>query len=90
MDAAWSDAQGLLPAVTCISAVGFLLGVVVEISWLVARWLLLLCYPVLFELAGGCSLILLFLPCLIVTDGLVGQLSLFGVLLSGLLLGCQL
>ena len=57
---------------------------------LVARWLLLLCYLVLYLQAGGCSLILLFLPCSIVIGGLAGLLSLFVVLLSGLLLGFRL
>ena len=87
LDAAWSDAKGQPPAVTC------------KRSWvstggsrrdLVARWLLLLCYPVLSLLAGGCSLILLFLLCSIVIGGLAGSLSLFVVLLSGLLLGFRL
>ena len=51
---------------------GSLLVVVVGISLLVARWLLLFCYLVLYLLAGGCRLILLFLPRLIVIDGLAG------------------
>ena len=71
LDAAWSDAKGQLPAVACkhswISTGGsrrdFLL---------VARWLLLLFYPVPYLLAGGCSLILLFLLRSIVIGGLAG------------------
>ena len=51
---------------------GSLLVVVVGISLLVVRQLLLLCYLVLYLLAGGCSLFLLFLPRLIVIGGPAG------------------
>ena len=40
-----------------VNVVGSLLVVVVGIFWFVAHWLLLLCYPVLSLLAGGCNLI---------------------------------
>ena len=55
-----------------VSVVGFLLVVVLETFWLVVLWLLLLCSPVLFVLAGGCSLTSLLLLRLIVKGGLAG------------------
>ena len=67
---------GLMLKVSClllrVNVVGSQLVVVVEIFWLVARWLLLVCYPFLFLLAGGCSLIVLFLLRSIVIGGFAG------------------
>ena len=67
---------GLLLKVSClllrVNVSGSQLVVVVGIFCLVARWLLLLCYLVLFPLAGCCSFILLILPRLIVIGGLAG------------------
>ena len=72
----------LLPA----SVIGSPLGAIVGISWLAVRWLLLRSSLVQSALVGGCSPTLLSGLLLIVTGGLVGSLSLSGVLPFGLLL----
>ena len=89
LDAAWSAAQGRHPAITCKrswdstggSRRDFLVGCPLATA---ASFL------VLYLLVGGCSLILPFLPCLIVVVGPAGLLRLFVILPSGLLLGFRL
>ena len=84
----WLVVSSLLPLA---SAPGILLAVTGGTSWLVDPLLLLLLFfLVRFSLTGALLLILLLGPYLIAVGGLAGLLSPFGVLLSGLLLGCLL
>ena len=72
LDAAWSAAKGQQPAVTCKRSWVSTGGSRRNFCWLVARWLLLLCSPVLCVLAGGGTLTLLFSLRWIVKGGLAG------------------
>ena len=89
LEVSWAlAAVGSLPPP--VNGIGVLVVVVVEILWLVALLLLLLCYIARYVLTGGSPLILLLGLFLIVTAGLVESFSRFGFLLSDLPLGCLL